>query len=1397
MTDKFILLAQMSADWWWEMNAELRFTSLSDQFTKVFGFPASVAIGKRRTDLDRTDYENPSWQKHLDDLAHRRPFNDFETTFVDAYGVSRTVKISGIPLFSGDGTFEGYIGTGHDLTETRRREREIAEHSVQLESILENIEQGVVLFDKDFKVATYNRRLREFLQVDEGWEPRGQTLEEVLNFLADRGEYHTEDRKGAVELRTLLMRGGELFTRERQRSDGRILSVRFSPVPGGGGVMTYSDVTEMRQRETRRQNLADLLEDEKARLVTAQSVAKVGSWETNLATLDVIWSAETFRIFGVDPADFSPTHPGFLTFIHPDDRAAVDAAFHASFDTRDVCTVEHRILVPGGGLKYVTERWQTFVNEDGKPVRAVGTCQDFTELKLAEMKAAEASNLLAVAGRAARLGGWIANIDEGRVEWSAVTAEIHDEPVGFSPSIEKGLSYYAPAHRKIIEEVFTRCAREGTPFDETLQIITAKGRHVWVRAIGDAVRDGDGHVHSVRGAFQDISELVEARKKTRQLAEQLYQTLDAINDGFVTIDTNWRFTFVNQEAMRLLEKSDTDLLGQSIWQAFPDLPGTIFEEQYRRALDTGEVSTFVEYYPGLAKWFSVRAYPSLDGLAVYFQDVTDTRAQQEQLALLEAAVSRANDVVLVAEAAPLDLPGPRIVYVNEAFTKLTGYSREETIGKTPRILQGLNTSRFELARIRAALELGEPIHAEIVNYAKNGREYWLELEISPIVDDTGRPTHFVAVERDITERKAVQQELVLSEQRFRTVAQLSADIVWDWDLVTGTIWRNEEGLARYYDPAEPVSQPESWTARVHPEDREQVTTTLRIAIDGGATGWFEEYRLKDNRGRYRQMVARAVIIRDDEGRALRTVGSAVDVTEQRVLEQQVRQSEQRYRTLFEAAPYAVIVTDRENLRLLAVNDTATKQYGRSREEMLTMTISDFYRPEDLEAVAARRRQFGSDTTRIVTGLQHVRKDGTLIDVEMAVRWIDYNDRPAAVAIITDVSETLKLQRANTAVEEQLRAAQRLEAVGRLTGGVAHDFNNILMVIMANVDAVLEEENIDEQAKASVKNIGGAAERAAQLTRQLLAFSRKQTLRPQWTILNELVISTGTLLRRTLGADIEINSLLAEDLWPTETDRAQVEAALINLCINARDAMPDGGRLLIETRNATLDADYVARNPDAMVGDYVVLSVTDTGSGMTDEVKRKAFEPFFTTKSVGKGTGLGLSMIYGFVKQSKGHVTIYSELGHGTAIKLYLPRSRRQAPEQAATQALQMPRGTERILVVEDEEQVRIVVARQLTSLGYAVTEAANGEAGLEILRSGRSVDLLLTDVIMPGSINGKALATEASKLYPGLRVLFMSGYSEDAISTLGILDPGVTLLSKPFSKSDLALGVRHAIDAKA
>jgi CheY-like chemotaxis protein len=371
----------------------------------------------------------------------------------------------------------------------------------------------------------------------------------------------------------------------------------------------------------------------------------------------------------------------------------------------------------------------------------------------------------------------------------------------------------------------------------------------------------------------------------------------------------------------------------------------------------------------------------------------------------------------------------------------------------------------------------------------------------------------------------------------------------------------------------------------------------------------------------------------------------------------------------------------------------------------------------------------------------------------------------------------------------------MDAVGQLTGGIAHDFNNILHVILANTDTLIEEEGLTGKVKGRLGQIGRAVERASGLTKQLLAFSRKQPLHPQLTDLNDLVTDTGELLRRALGAEIEIESILTDSLCIANVDRAQLETALINLCVNARDAMPEGGRLLIETHNVTLDEKYVASNPDAIAGPYAGLWVTDNGAGIAPQALTKVFEPFFTTKEVGKGTGLGLSMVYGFIKQSHGHVTIASKVGVGTTVRLYLPCSNGEPDAADARDDTAVPRGTDRILVVEDEPQVRASVVQQLQSLGYAVSEAPDGKGGIAAFDAARPpYDLLLTDIVMPGVLNGKALAAEVVRRWPKTKVVFMSGFTEASSARHGRLDEGALLLSKPFRKLGLAQIVRKALD---
>jgi PAS domain S-box-containing protein len=518
--------------------------------------------------------------------------------------------------------------------------------------------------------------------------------------------------------------------------------------------------------------------------------------------------------------------------------------------------------------------------------------------------------------------------------------------------------------------------------------------------------------------------------------------------------------------------------------------------------------------------------------------------------------------------------------------------------------------------------------------------------------------------------------------------------------------------------------------------------------------------------------------------------SLLDVTERKRAEDAVRASQIQKSAVIEIALDGVIVID-ERGRIVEFNSAAEKIFGLKRVDAIGKDMADLM-PErfrdrhrsGMERYLATGRHEILGRRLEMTGL---RADGSEFPVEVAINAINVNGRPMFTGFLRDVT-------AERQADAQLRQAQKMESVGQLTGGVAHDFNNLLTVIIGSLDLALGhvQGNVQQVLESALQ----AAERGAALVHRLLAFSRRQTLIPEALNFNHLAGEMEELLRRTLGEDIEIEMKLNPQLWTALADKGQLENALLNLTVNARDAMPAGGKLTIETGNVHLDEDYTRHNPEVSPGDYVMLAVTDTGGGMPEDVLERAFEPFFTTKEIGKGSGLGLSMIYGFTKQSGGHVKIYSEVGHGTTVRIYLPRQASAAASLTPAVAMvnDHPRGGEMVLVVEDNADVRAFVVRHLHELGYQVTEAKDGPSALKTLEEPTSIDLLLTDVIMPGGMTGRQLADEARRRKPELKTLFISGYTEDSIVHQGKLEPGVNFLSKPFRRRDLALKVREALD---
>jgi two-component system, cell cycle sensor histidine kinase and response regulator CckA len=498
----------------------------------------------------------------------------------------------------------------------------------------------------------------------------------------------------------------------------------------------------------------------------------------------------------------------------------------------------------------------------------------------------------------------------------------------------------------------------------------------------------------------------------------------------------------------------------------------------------------------------------------------------------------------------------------------------------------------------------------------------------------------------------------------------------------------------------------------------------------------------------------------------------------------LRASEALYRLMFDQSPLAKWLIDAKTLRYLAVNEAAIRAYGYSREEFLAMTAEDLRPPQD---VLALRESLRAGRTGAVGAWRHRKKDGAIILVEITTHAVTLGDRDCRLTVGQDVTE-------RTHLEDQLRQAQKMEAVGRLAGGVAHDFNNLLSVILGYSDMLLADLKPGEPMREDLEEIRKAARRAEDLTRQLLTFSRQQILQPKILDLNEVLTDLDKMLQRILGADVDLVSLPAPGLGRVRADPGTVQQVIMNLVVNARDAMPTGGQLTIETANVILDEDFARQHYGAKPGPHVMLAVTDTGTGMDAATQSRIFEPFFTTKDHGKGTGLGLSTVFGIVQQSGGTVWFYSEPGKGTTFKVYLPRVEGVADSPTPSGPQGAIKGVETILLVDDDDQVRVVVRTILQRSGYQVLDArspaeaiqhAEGHAG--------TIDLLVTDVVMP-QMGGPELARRLVSVRPRMKVLCMSGYTDDSIIRHGVLDGHLAYLQKPVTPRTLTAKVRAVLD---
>ena len=709
------------------------------------------------------------------------------------------------------------------------------------------------------------------------------------------------------------------------------------------------------------------------------------------------------------------------------------------------------------------------------------------------------------------------------------------------------------------------------------------------------------------------------------------------------------------------------------------------------------------------------------------------------------------------------------------------------------------------AELAATLIAGKVDHYVIEKrYVRKDRAIvWGRLTASLLRTAAGQPQFVLAMVEDIDDRKRAERTLRESDRNFREVFATSGV---GMALVTpeGRFAEVNEALCRFLGYSASSMLGRHFRDFTHPDDREITHRHMQRLHTGEIQSWQMEKRCLHADGRTLWGLLTLSLVRDASGAPLHVVAQVQDITERRLAqealtasEQRYRESEARYRGLIELAPDGILVHC--DGQIVFANDAAAQLFGADHPDALIgLPVLELVHPDYRDVVAeriGRLRTPSATVPRIEEKL--LRRDGTAFYAETVAVGVTYGGLPAVQVVARDITERRRAESAMRDLESQLRHSQKMEAVGQLAGGIAHDFNNLLTVISTYSDFLLEELDEASSLRGDVLEIQRAGGRAISLTRQLLAFSRKQILQPRVLDLNAVVEGVEPMIRRLIGDDIRVVMRSGPRLGRVNADQGQIEQVLMNLAVNARDAMTSGGTLSIETTNVRLDDSYAIHHPAVIPGEYVMLTVSDTGSGMDEAIRSRVFEPFFTTKDIGRGTGLGLSTVFGIVKQSGGYIWCYSEPGNGTVFKVYLPRTDCAESMVATPSPVGMvPAGSEVLLLVEDETAVRALARRILERYGYTILEARDGADALRIAaRYPDHIDALVTDIVMP-ELAGHQVFQALVESRPDLRVLYMSGYTEHDILRRGLVQEDTAFLQKPFTAAALARAVRSVLDGR-
>lgn len=1430
-------------------------------------------------------------------------------------------------------------------------------------------------------------------------------------------------------------------------------------------------------------------------------------------------SPSTRDVLGYDPEELVGQPCDLLVIADDPMNVDVHALTDQALQDGKPCPPYPAVVRHKDGRRIVLEILESPILSDGQVIGIQGFARDITEREKAVEQLRQNEQLLRIAGQIAHMGAWSVDFPEARITWSEEVCAIHDMPAGTVPALDQALDFYTPESRPVIESAFSLCASEGTPFDVELELLSANGQRKWVRSIGQAERDKTGAIRRVHGAIQDITEQKKAEEEARTSAEKLSQTLESITDGFFTLDRDWRFTYINAEAEKLLSRSRSNLLGHSVWETHPEAVGSTFEREYRKAVATQTTVAFEEFYPPLENWFEVKVYPTAEGLAVYFRDVTERRRLSEALRASESKFRRlaeSNILGIMFWDARGNISDP-----NDAFLRIIGYTREE-FNSGQINWRSMTPPEYRTRDEQALAEVAAtgsctPFEKEF--FHKEGRRVTVMVGAAAL---EGAKDHGICFVVDISEQKQAMAALRVSEERFRLLAKATNDAIWDWNLTTNELWWNE-GYEILFGYAREEIDPtlKQWSDRIHPEDRARVTDSLHRVIDHGGEGWSDEYRFRRKDGRYTHVLDRGHVIRDAAGKPVRMIGGMTDLTKQKEHEIALSKSnralqllsrcnealirseteselleticqiavdvggfrlawvgyalddadktivceshagledgylshlqvtwadndplgncpagkvirhgepvvipdletDEGFRPWLEAAKargfkgvialpladekriFGVLVlylTEvrqplRDEMRLLReladdmafgiiairtrldrlrlhtavakvaasvsaaastdffeqlirnmvtalgakagfvakvlpgepvtsrtiavvvddqvsanfdyilqgtpcenffTADTCIIQRQAAREFPLSPTLAalaaegfvgrrldnasgafigqlvvifseplqdadfvvstlqifaaraaaelerqetdtrlreqaalldkaqDAILVRDLdhhitywnnsaarlygwtaeEAVGRSEREllyydldiFDQSVEKLITEgewtgeFKQKRNDGRIIDIEG--RWTLLRDaagQPKTVlAIHTDVTER-KQQ------EKLAQRSQRMESIGTLAGGIAHDLNNALAPIMMSGELLRMQYPGQSELLDMIES---SSKRAADMVRQLLTFAKGAEGERVSVHPGELVKELEKIIQGSFPKNIRLMVKCDPKLPLVRGDSTQLHQVLLNLCVNARDAMPNGGTLTLEAESRDVDAVYASSIPDAMPGKYLALRVRDTGTGIPPETLDRIFDPFFTTKGPDKGTGLGLSTVMGIIKGHGGFLQVHSQRGEGSAFTAYLPVEGAGSDTEQVTRAAVEFRGQgETLLLVDDEAAIRGMARTVLQRLNFKPLTATDGTDGLMQAALHRTeLSAVITDLHMP-HMDGLAFVRVLRQMLPDIPVVVASGRMEDAVAeefkTLGV----TARLDKPFTEAQLMEALRNLLAPK-